>query len=149
MLNLWNANIDAQYVLNAYAVASYCSSYMTKVDKSMTNAFRRIHKEHERSEIDAIQMISTLGNTLLNLQQMSAQQVVHIALYLPLNCSSRECIFINTSPIDKQTFMLKPPFLLKQEPDTLEDVMCQSIVDYYIQRPHTISNICLAEFVSK
>jgi exonuclease III len=146
---LWNANTDAQYVLNAYAAASYCSSYMTKVDKSMTNAFRKIRKEHERSEIDAIQMIRTLGNTLLNLQQMSSQQAVHIALSLPLNCSSRECIFINTSPIDKHTFMLKPPFLLQQEPDTSADVMCQSIIDYYIERPHTIYNICLAEFVSK
>ena len=27
---LWNANTDAQFVLNAYAAASYCSSYMTK-----------------------------------------------------------------------------------------------------------------------
>jgi hypothetical protein len=80
---------------------------------------------------------------------MSAQQAVHIALSLPLNCSSRKCIFINTSPIDKRTFMLKPPFLLKQEPDTYEDVMCQSIIDYYIERPHNIYNICLAEFVSK
>jgi hypothetical protein len=79
---------------------------------------------------------------------MSAQQAVHIALSLPLNCSSRKCIFINTSPIDKHTFMLKPPFLLKQEPDTSKDVMCQSIIDYYIERPHTIY-ICLAEFVSK
>jgi hypothetical protein len=146
---LWNANTDAQYILNAYAAASYCSSYMTKADKSMTTAFRKIRKEHERSEIDAIQMIRTLGNALLNLQQMSSQQAVHIALSLPLNSSSRECIFINTSPIDKRTFMLKPPFLLQQEPDTSADVMCQSIIDYYIDRPHTIYNICLAEFVSK
>jgi hypothetical protein len=96
-----------------------------------------------------MQMIRTLGNTLLNLQQMSAQQAVHIALSLPLNCSSRECIFINTSPIDEHTFMLKPPFLLKQEPDNSEDVMCHSIIDYYIERPHAIKHICLAEFVSK
>lgn len=33
MPNLGNANTDAQYVLNAYATASYFSSYMTKVDK--------------------------------------------------------------------------------------------------------------------
>ena len=46
---IWSANTDAQFVLNAYAAASYCSSYMTKIDKSMTNAFRRIHKEHERN----------------------------------------------------------------------------------------------------
>ena len=39
MPTLWKANIDAQFVLNAYAAAMYCSSYMEKVDKSMTNAF--------------------------------------------------------------------------------------------------------------
>jgi hypothetical protein len=43
---------------------------MTKVEKYMTSAFRRIHKEHEKSHIDDIQMIHTLGNTLLNLQQI-------------------------------------------------------------------------------
>jgi hypothetical protein len=50
---MWNANKDAQYVLTAYVAASYYTSYMTKVDKSMTSAFRRIRKENERSHIDA------------------------------------------------------------------------------------------------
>ena len=80
---MWNENTNAQYVLDAYSTTSYCTSYITKVDKSMTSAFRRIRKEHERSHIDTMQMIHTLGNTLLNLQQMSAQQAVHIALFLP------------------------------------------------------------------
>jgi hypothetical protein len=57
---MWNANTDAQYVLNVYVVASYCTSYMKKVDKYMTSAFRRICKEHEISHIDAMQMICTL-----------------------------------------------------------------------------------------
>ena len=48
---MWNANTYAQYILNAYVAASYCTSYMTKVDKSMTSAFRRICKEHEISDI--------------------------------------------------------------------------------------------------
>jgi hypothetical protein len=69
---MWNENTNVQYVLNAYDATSYCTSFMTKVDKSMTSAFKRIQKEHERSHIDAIQMIHMLGNTLLNLQQMSA-----------------------------------------------------------------------------
>jgi hypothetical protein len=113
---MWNANIDVQYV-NAYVATSYCTSYMTKVDKSMTSAFRRIRKEHKRSHIDVIQMIRMLGNTLLNLQQMSAQQAIHIAVSLPLNCTSRKCVFINTSPLEKHTFMLKRPCLLEQKPD--------------------------------
>jgi hypothetical protein len=93
-------------------------------------------------------MIHTLGNTLLNLQQMSSQQAVHIALFLPLNCSSRKCVFINTSPLAKFTFVLKPPSLLEQELDNSKDVLCRSIIDYYLQRPSPIKHICLAEFVS-
>jgi hypothetical protein len=145
---MWKENTDAQYVLNAYAEASYCTSYMTKVDKSMTSAFRRIHKEHERSHIDAIQMIHTLGNTFLNLQQMSSQQAIHIALSLPLTCSSRKRVFINTSPLEKHMFVLKPLVFLEKELDNSEDVLCHSIVDYYLQCPSPIRHICLAEFVS-
>jgi hypothetical protein len=93
-------------------------------------------------------MICTLGNTLLNLQQMVAQQAVHIALSMPLNCSSRKCVFINTSPLEKCTFVLKPSVLLEQEPDNSEDVLCRSIIDYYLQCPYPIRHIYLAEFIS-
>jgi len=88
MPKLGNANTDAQFVLNAYAGASYCTSYMTKADKSMTNAFKRIRREHEKSKLNAIEMICSLANALFNLQQISAQQAVHIILSLPLNHSS-------------------------------------------------------------
>jgi hypothetical protein len=148
MAVMWNENIDEQYVLKAYATTSYCTSYMTKVDKSMTREFRRIHKENERIHIDVMQMIHMLGNTLLNLQQMFAQQAVHIALSLPLNCSSRKCVFINTSPLEKHTFVLKPPSLLEQEPGNSKDILCRSIIDYYLQLPCPIKHILLAYFVS-
>ena len=72
MPNLWKENIDVQCVLKEYVVAWYCSSCMTKVDKSMTNEFKMIHKDHVKNKIDAIQMIHTLGITLLNLQQISS-----------------------------------------------------------------------------
>jgi hypothetical protein len=38
--------------------------------------------------------------------------------------------------------------LLQQEPDNLDDMVCRSIIDYYIQRPSPIRHIFLAEFVS-
>jgi len=106
----------------------------------MTNAFRRIHKEHEKTKIDALQMIPTLMNTLLNLQQMSCQQVEHIELSLPLNCNSREHIFLNTYLIDKHTFIIKPSFSLKQDPNNSEEVMFHSIIDYYIMHAHAIKH---------
>ena len=66
------------------------------------------------------------------MQQMFAQQAVHIILTLPLNSGSRQCIFINTLPINERSFMLKNPKDLKREPDESEDMMCPSIIDYYV-----------------
>jgi hypothetical protein len=56
---------------------------MEKVEKSMASEFRRIGKEHERNHIDTLQIINALVNTLLNLQQISAQQIVDIAFSIP------------------------------------------------------------------
>ena len=92
--------------------------------------------------------ISILGKALLNMQQMAAQQVVHIVLSLPLNSSSRRCIFINTSPMEKHAFVLKKKKDLEREPDESEDILCPPIIEYYILHPTTIDTICLAEFGS-
>jgi hypothetical protein len=86
---------------------------MTKFDKFMTSAFRKIHRENVTRWIDVMQMIRTLGKTLLNLQQMSSQKEVHIALSLPSNSISKECIFINRYLPSERTFIINPPFLLK------------------------------------
>ena len=37
--------------------------------------------------------------------------------------------------------------LLKLEPEST-DIMCKSIIDKYIERPHSLKNVCLAEYVS-
>lgn len=71
--DLWKANTNAQFGLNAYVAAMYCSSYIAKVYKSMTYAFKRIRRDHQQDNIDAIRMVSKLGNALLNLKQMSSQ----------------------------------------------------------------------------
>jgi len=40
--SLRQANIDAQFILDAYVAATYSSSYITKIDLSMTTAFKQI-----------------------------------------------------------------------------------------------------------
>ena len=34
--NIWQANTDLQFILDPYAAASYCTSYLTKIDKTVT-----------------------------------------------------------------------------------------------------------------
>jgi hypothetical protein len=33
---LWKANINAQFILNPYAVAAYCTYYLTKMNNFIT-----------------------------------------------------------------------------------------------------------------
>ena len=111
---------------------------MAKVDKSMTREFKRIRDYHQSKNIDAIRMISKLGIALLNLQQMSAQQAAHLVLSLPLNQSSRKCIFIDTQADHDRIFVLKSIAELNEEPDESENVMAKSIIDHYINRHESI-----------
>ena len=54
------------------------------------------------------------------MQQMSSRQEIHIALSFPLYSDSRKLILINTFVVEKQTYVLKRPILLEQEPDNSE-----------------------------
>lgn len=54
----------------------------------LTRTFKNIRDNHVKTKSDILNTISSLGKALVNLQQMSAQQVVHIVLSLPVNYSS-------------------------------------------------------------
>ena len=121
---------------------------MTKEDRTLTRTFKNIREDQVKAKYDILKTISSLGKAFVNLQQMSAQQAVHIVLSIPLNCSSRKCVFVNTSPVDDRAFVLKRKKDLQKEADDSEDIMCPSIIDYYVLRPTAIELVCLAEFAS-
>ena len=41
----WQANMDVQYVLNAYACVMYVASYIMKTERSMGELLRRVAAE--------------------------------------------------------------------------------------------------------
>ena len=49
VLLAWQANMDIQYVLNAYACVMYVASYIMKTDRAMGELLRRVANE-ERTE---------------------------------------------------------------------------------------------------
>ncbi len=104
---LWEVNIDTQYILDLYVVASYYASYLTKIDESIMSEFQTIIKKCEDENIDANLRIKKLGNDFFNAQQMSAQLATYIILSLPLYHASKSFSFLNTSPQPKCAFVLK------------------------------------------
>lgn len=50
--------------------------------------------------------------------------------------------------MDECAFVLKRKKDLQKESDDSEDIMCPSIIDYYVLQPIAIELVCLAEFAS-
>ncbi len=54
---LWGANINAQYILDPYATTLYCTSYLTKIDKSVIQEMKIIlnkYKQEQTEPFDAL-----------------------------------------------------------------------------------------------
>ena len=98
---MWFANTDIQFILDPYATTTYCTSYMTKVDKSMTTELKSILQKCITDKIDANIRILKLGNAFLNAQQMLAQLAIYLILSIPLYHCSHSFAFINTSPLQE------------------------------------------------
>ena len=82
------------------------------------------------------------------MKKKSNRLVFHIYLKFPLYSASRRTIFINTALVEKQTYVLKRPILLEQEPDNSEDIVCMTTVDIYLAPPVVLEHFWLEEYVS-
>ena len=58
-----------------------------------------------------------IGNKFLNSVEISAQEAVYIILQLPMRKSSREVLFIPTSPPNERVQLLKPLSEIENMPD--------------------------------
>ncbi len=101
---IWEANIGALYY--PYFVATYYTSYLTKVNKSVTQEMQSMLKKCKHEQYETSKRIKKLRNTFKNAQQKSIQQVVHISLSIPL--SLNKIITIHTCNEHERIFVLLP-----------------------------------------
>ncbi len=81
---MWFTNAIIQFILNPCATTTYCTSYMTKIDKPIISKEIIIQKWIENTR-DANTKIQKLSNTW----KINHQMVVNLALSLPLYHSSQ------------------------------------------------------------
>jgi hypothetical protein len=70
---LCETNIDAQFILDPCIVIIYCTFYLTKVDKYVTQELQIILDKCKCEKSKAFEWIKILGNAFLNAQHMSIQ----------------------------------------------------------------------------
>ena len=144
ILSTWKANMDLQFVIDAYACILYITSYIMKSERAMSELLKKVAKESANEEIMA--MLRKVGSAFLTHREVSAQEAAYRLLSLPLKKFSRKVKFVNTSPKEKRVKMLKPQSHLDDMHDDEEDIFCTSDIDRYAARPHQLENMCYAEF---
>ena len=147
-LKAWRANMDLQYVLDVYACASYIAAYVTKAQRGMSELLRKACAEAKSGGQDIRQQVRMIGNRFLNAVEISAQEAVYICLGLPMRKSSRQVIFINTSPPDERVVLLKPNSVIENMKDDAEDIECSNLVSRYSERAKDLENVTLAEYAA-
>lgn len=149
LLKCWQANMDIQFILDPYACAVYIVSYISKVQRGMSNLLRHACEEARTSNSDIRQQVRRKGNKFLSHVEVGAQEVVYIVLQMPLRHSSRGITFVNTSPPEERVVLLKPRHVLEELQENSTDIESGNIVTLYQQRPRALEGLCLADFVSQ
>ena len=147
-LKAWRANMDIQYVLDVYACAMYIVSYISKAQKGMSELLRKACAEAKEGNSTIKQQVRDIGNKFLNSVEISAQEAVYIILQLPMRKSSREVIFVNTSPPGERVELLKPMSEIEEMEDECEEIHSGGLLKRYAERPVSLQYVTLADWAA-
>ena len=146
VLKAWEANMDIQYVVNAYACVMYIASYVLKAEKGMGELLKQAAREMDQG--NTRQQLNKLGSVFLTNREVSAQEAVYRVLSIPLRRCSQSVVFINTDNKESRDALLLPFSQLQKLDDDNEDVYCKNIIDRYAARPKHCEDMCLAQFAA-
>ncbi|CAJ1060221.1 uncharacterized protein LOC121898666 isoform X1 [Xyrichtys novacula] len=151
LLKAWNANMDIQYVTDAYACVVYIISYISKAERQMglmlANAQREASKE---DNLSAKQALNRLGSVYLHNRDVGAQEAVYKLSNMHLKECSRKVVFVPTG--DNVVRISKPLTVLKDmAAESTEQMWMINFVDRYKNRPrdHIFEAMCLVHFAAE
>lgn len=149
ILQLFECNMDIQFVVNEYAVASYIVNYISKTEAGLSKMLRAAVKEtKEKKFMGHRKRLQHISNVLSNGSLMSAQEAAYVNLSLPFVRNSRAYVFINTSTIEKRARMTKSVAALEGLGDDDTEILLPNLMDKYADRPKALEHKCLAEFAA-
>ena len=114
----------------------------------MSDLLRTACEEAKRGNSSIEQQVRDIGNRFLNNVDISAQEAIYIVLQLPMRKSSRQVVFINTSPPEDRVQLLKPLQEIDDMEDDSDEVYASGLIKRYIKRPIKLENLSLADWAA-
>ena len=135
----WQANMDIQYVLNAYACVMYVASYMMKSERAMGELLKNVANENRSEEL--LSQLRKVGSAFLNHREVSAQEAVYCILSIPMKQLSRSVVFVDTNPKCNRIGVLKDFNAISQLDNDDKNVFQKSLLDRYEHRPPSLDTM--------
>lgn len=148
ILELHQANMDIQFILNPYALCNYLVNYINKSMSGISKILREAIDEIKHGNYSIKQKLLKLSSSFVNGVEISAQEAAYSLLGLHMSQSSVATIFINTFPPNERVKILKSKKKLESMHKDSSNIFAENHLDYYQCRPEEIKNICYAEFVA-
>ena len=120
-----------------------------KSQRGISMLLQQAVKEVGSGNFTVKEKMRAIANQFLNHCEVSAQEAAYLLLQMPLTQSSRDVIFVNSSPPEQRVNILKPMSLLKKLSNDDTNITCQGLHERYSERPKELETICFAEFCSK
>ena len=144
----WQANMDIQYVIDAYACATYIVLYLAKGCRGMSKILVRASQEARSGNSSIMESMRHIGNQFLNSVEISAQEAAYLTLQMALRKSSRSTVFINTAPPAERVRLLKKQTDLEAMDDNDTDIDSSNLMARYANRGAALEKTCLAEWAA-
>ncbi len=149
LLRAWNANMDIQFVIDAFSCVMYMLSYISKPEHEMGDLLKNVIESVRETNVSEEDEMKQIMQVYSKHRQVSAQESVARTCSLPLKKCSRSVVFL---PTDDDALKMSLPLsvLQNKNPDS-EDVWMSGMIDKYRARPLTrdFEKMCLADFASE
>ena len=127
----WNANLDIQYVTDAYACVAYILSYISKAETEMGDLLQNAQQEANDGNIDAASALKKIGTVYMQNREVSAQEAIYRVCGFHLKQCTRDVIFIPAgSNIFRMSFPISAIKARSREDDD-ENIWMPSMHDKY------------------
>lgn len=147
LLQAWNANMDIQFVLDAYSCIMYIVSYISKSEREMGDLLKASQQEAREGNVKPMEELRKLGSVYLNHREVSVMEAVYRVTGMHMKQCSRQVVFIPTDPDCQRLSM--PLHEMRNKQEDTDNIWLSNLVDKYLERPEQLRDICLATFASE
>ena len=134
--------MDIQAITSMHELAVYVTKYITKPEKEFSNNMSDILKDASTYR----EKLKQASNMFLNHRQVSSQEDVTRLCGLPLRGSSNQVKYVPSAPPKGRLRYLKNKTFLKDMQKDDSNIFNSGFIEYYLNRPSDLENMCFGEF---